>query len=53
MFWKSKNNETNQESQKKTEHLIELVNVKKQYGIDDPENWIEAVHALRWINFFK
>ena len=43
------NNETKKNS---SSHLIELVNVKKQYGVDDPENWIEAVHALRWINFW-
>lgn len=33
-------------------HLIELVNITKTYWKDDPENWIEAVHALRWINFW-
>ena len=33
-------------------HHIELVNVTKTYWVDDPENWIEAVHALRWINFW-
>ena len=33
-------------------HLIELVNVTKTYGVDDPENGVEAVHALRWINFW-
>ena len=53
MFWKkNKKNLEHNENQKESTHLIELVNVKKQYGIDDPENWIEAVHALRWINFW-
>ena len=33
-------------------HLIELVNVTKTYWVDDPENGVEAVHALRWINFW-
>ena len=50
MFWKNTNQDN--ESKKESTHLIELVNVKKQYGIDDPENGIEAVHALRWINFW-
>ena len=36
----------------KSPHLIELVNVTKTYWVDDPENWVEAVHALRWINFW-
>jgi len=36
----------------KNHHLIELVNVTKTYWVDDPENGIEAVHALRWINFW-
>ena len=53
MFWKkNKKNLENNEAKKESTHLIELVNVKKQYGIDDPENWIEAVHALRGINFW-
>ena len=43
-------NDTSQEN-KKT-HLIELVNITKTYWKDDPENWVEAVHALRWINFW-
>jgi len=43
-------NDTSQKN-KKT-HLIELVNITKTYWKDDPENWIEAVHALRWINFW-
>ena len=38
--------------QNKSPHLIELVNITKTYWQDDPENWIEAVHALRWINFW-
>ena len=38
--------------QKQSPHLIELVNVTKTYGVDDPENGVEAVHALRWINFW-
>ena len=33
-------------------HLIELVNVTKTYWVDDTENGVEAVHALRWINFW-
>jgi putative ABC transport system ATP-binding protein len=52
MFWKNSKKEIDSESKKWSSHLIELVNVKKQYGVDDPENWIEAVHALRWINFW-
>ena len=54
MFWKKikENLENNETAKNSSSHLIELVNVKKQYGIDDPENWIEAVHALRWINFW-
>ncbi len=53
MFWKkNEKNLDNNEPKKESSHLIELVNVKKQYGVDDPENWIEAVHALRWINFW-
>ena len=51
MFWKNKK-DLNNEIKNNSPHLIELVNVKKQYGVDDPENWIEAVHALRWINFW-
>lgn len=47
-----KNNSENIDSKSTSPHLIELVNVKKQYGIDDPVNGIEAVHALRWINFW-
>lgn len=50
MFWKNTNQDN--ESKKESTHLIELVNVKKQYGIDNPESGIEAVHALRWINFW-
>lgn len=53
MFWK-RNTKKLDEKEKKSDspHLIELVNVKKQYWIDDPESWVEAVHALRWINFW-
>ena len=53
MFWKV-NTKKLDEKEKKSDspHLIELVNVKKQYGQDDPEHWVEAVHALRWINFW-
>ena len=40
------------ENNSKDVHLIELVNVTKTYWVDDPENWVEAVHALRWINFW-
>lgn len=40
------------ENNNKDTHLIELVNVVKTYWVDDPENWVEAVHALRWINFW-
>ena len=39
------------ENSNKNPHLIELVNVTKTYWVDDPENGVEAVHALRWINF--
>ena len=52
MFWKNNKKNTDSEPKKESSHLIDLVNVKKQYGVDDPENWIEAVHALRWINFW-
>jgi len=40
------------ENSNKKPHLIELVNVTKTYWVDDPENGVEAVHALRWINFW-
>ena len=40
------------ENNSKDVHLIELVNVIKTYWVDDPENGVEAVHALRWINFW-
>ena len=40
------------ENNNKDTHLIELVNVVKTYWVDNPENWVEAVHALRWINFW-
>ena len=39
MFGKKiKENLENNETKKNSSHLIELVNVKKQYGVDDPEN---------------
>ncbi len=44
--------EKDDSSKNKSPHLIELVNVTKTYWVDDPENWVEAVHALRWINFW-
>ena len=54
MTWKDWkiNQTTNQEAMNESSHLIELVNVTKIYWQDDPEHWVEAVHALRWINFW-
>ena len=53
MPWKKDKEITNNiETENKSSHLIELVNITKTYGKDDPENGIEAVHALRWINFW-
>ena len=53
MPWKKDKETTNNiETENKSSHLIELVNITKTYGKDDPENGIEAVHALRWINFW-
>jgi len=58
MFWKKVKksdkiiDEINNWAKDNHSHLIELVNITKQYWVDDPENGIEAVHALRWINFW-
>ena len=58
MFWKKVKksdkiiDEINNGTSDNHTHLIELVNITKQYWVDDPENGIEAVHALRWINFW-
>jgi hypothetical protein len=40
MFGKKikENLENNETKKNSSSHLIELVNVKKQYGVDDPEN---------------